>query len=137
MINKTFESVAAALDGIADGSVIMVGGFGTAGMPSELVDGVIASGARELTIISNNAGNGEIGLAALLKAGRVAKVICSFPRQSDSYVFDELYLAGRSSLKSCHKAIWPNVSARQALESVRFIRPPGMARCWPKARKPE
>ena len=99
MINKTFESVAAALDGIVDGSVIMVGGFGTAGMPSELVDGVIASGARELTIISNNAGNGEIGLAALLKAGRVAKVICSFPRQSDSYVFDELYLAGKVQLE--------------------------------------
>jgi 3-oxoadipate CoA-transferase alpha subunit len=77
----------------------MVGGFGTAGMPSELVDGVIASGARELTIISNNAGNGEIGLAALLKAGRVAKVICSFPRQSDSYVFDELYLAGKVQLE--------------------------------------
>jgi 3-oxoadipate CoA-transferase alpha subunit len=99
LINKTFESVAAALDGIADGSVIMVGGFGTAGMPSQLVDGVIASGARELTIISNNAGNGEIGLAALLKAGRVAKVICSFPRQSDSYVFDELYLAGKVQLE--------------------------------------
>jgi hypothetical protein len=99
LINKTFESVAAALDGIADGSVIMVGGFGTAGMPSQLVDGVIASGARDLTIISNNAGNGEIGLAALLKAGRVAKVICSFPRQSDSYVFDELYLAGKVQLE--------------------------------------
>ena len=99
MINKTFDSVAAALDGIADGSVIMVGGFGTAGMPSQLVDGVIASGARDLTIISNNAGNGEIGLAALLKAGRVAKVICSFPRQSDSYVFDELYLAGKVQLE--------------------------------------
>ena len=99
MINKTFESIAAALDGISDGSTIMVGGFGTAGMPSELVDGVIASGVRELTIISNNAGNGEIGLAALLKAGRVAKVICSFPRQSDSYVFDELYLAGKVQLE--------------------------------------
>ena len=99
MINKTFESIAAALDGIADGSIIMVGGFGTAGMPSELVDGVIASGARDLTIISNNAGNGEIGLAALLKAGRVAKVICSFPRQSDSYVFDELYRAGKVQLE--------------------------------------
>jgi 3-oxoadipate CoA-transferase alpha subunit len=99
LINKTFESIAAALDGIADGSVIMVGGFGTAGMPSALVDGVIASGARDLTIISNNAGNGEIGLAALLKAGRVAKVICSFPRQSDSYVFDELYLAGKVQLE--------------------------------------
>ena len=99
MINKTFESVAAAVEGIADGSVIMVGGFGTAGMPSELVDGVIATGARDLTIISNNAGNGEVGLAALLKAGCVRKVICSFPRQSDSYVFDELYRAGKVELE--------------------------------------
>jgi len=99
LINKTFESVAAAVEGIADGSVIMVGGFGTAGMPSELVDGVIATGARDLTIISNNAGNGEVGLAALLKAGCVRKVICSFPRQSDSYVFDELYRAGKVELE--------------------------------------
>lgn len=99
LINKTFESIPAALHGIADGSVIMVGGFGTAGMPSQLIDGLIASGARDLTIISNNAGNGDIGLAALLKAGRVRKVICSFPRQSDSYVFDELYLAGKVELE--------------------------------------
>ncbi len=99
MINKTVESVAAAVAGIADGSVIMVGGFGTAGMPSELVDGVIATGARNLTIISNNAGNGDVGLAALLKAGSVSKVICSFPRQSDSYVFDELYRAGKLELE--------------------------------------
>jgi 3-oxoadipate CoA-transferase alpha subunit len=99
LINKTFESIAAAVHGIADGSVIMVGGFGTAGMPSELVDGVIATGARDLTIISNNAGNGDLGLAALLKAGSVRKVICSFPRQSDSYVFDELYRAGKVELE--------------------------------------
>jgi 3-oxoadipate CoA-transferase alpha subunit len=99
LINKTFESIAAAVAGIADGSVIMVGGFGTAGMPSELVDGVIATGARDLTIISNNAGNGDLGLAALLKAGSVRKVICSFPRQSDSYVFDELYRAGKVELE--------------------------------------
>jgi 3-oxoadipate CoA-transferase alpha subunit len=99
VINKTFESIASAVEGITDGSTIMVGGFGTAGMPSELIDGLIATGARDLTIISNNAGNGEIGLAALLMAGSVRKVICSFPRQSDSYVFDALYRAGKIELE--------------------------------------
>lgn len=99
MIDKIFDSVAAAVDGIRDGSTVMVGGFGTAGMPSELIDGLIAQGARDLTIVSNNAGNGEIGLAALLKAGRVRKVICSFPRQADSYIFDALYRAGKVELE--------------------------------------
>lgn len=99
MIDKIFDSVAAAVDGIGDGSTVMVGGFGTAGMPSELIDGLIAQGARDLTIVSNNAGNGEIGLAALLKAGRVRKVICSFPRQADSYIFDALYRAGKVELE--------------------------------------
>lgn len=99
MIDKRFESIAAAVEGIRDGAVIMVGGFGSAGMPSELIDGVIATGVRDLTIISNNAGNGDQGLAALLKAGSVRKVVCSFPRQSDSYVFDELYRAGKVELE--------------------------------------
>jgi len=99
VIDKTFASIAAAVEGIQDGAVIMVGGFGSAGMPSELIDGVIATGARDLTIISNNAGNGDHGLAALLKAGSVRKVVCSFPRQSDSYVFDELYRAGKVELE--------------------------------------
>ncbi|HTJ94864.1 MAG TPA: 3-oxoacid CoA-transferase subunit A [Pararobbsia sp.] len=99
MIDKIFDSVAAAVDGIRDGSTVMIGGFGTAGMPSELIDGLIEQGARELTIISNNAGNGDIGLAALLKARRVRKVICSFPRQTDSYVFDGLYRAGEIELE--------------------------------------
>ena len=77
----------------------MIGGFGTAGMPAELVDALIAQGATDLTIVSNNAGNGETGLAALLKARRVRKVICSFPRQTDSYVFDALYRAGEIALE--------------------------------------
>ncbi len=92
---------AAALDAVADtpdGATVLVGGFGLAGMPFELVDALIEQGARDLTIVCNNAGNGEVGLAALLKAGRVRKVICSFPRQSDSYVFDELYRAGQVEL---------------------------------------
>lgn len=92
------EDADQAVAGIADGATILVSGFGLAGMPFELIDAVIRQGARDLTIVSNNAGNGEVGLAALLKAGRVRKVICSFPRQSDSYVFDELYRAGKIEL---------------------------------------
>ena len=89
------ETADEAVAGIEDGSTILVGGFGLAGMPFDLIDALIRQGATDLTVVANNAGNGEVGLAALLKAGRVRKVICSFPRQSDSYVFDELYLAGR------------------------------------------
>ena len=99
MIDKTSESVAAAVADVKDGSTVMIGGFGTAGMPSELIDALIAQGARDLAIINNNAGNGDTGLAALLKAGCVRKIICSFPRQSDSWVFDELYRAGKIELE--------------------------------------
>ena len=99
MIDKIVGSVEAALADVRDGATVLVGGFGNAGMPVELIDGLIAQGARELTIVANNAGNGETGLAALLKAGRVRKVICSFPRQADSYVFDGLYRAGKVELE--------------------------------------
>lgn len=99
MINKVIDSLADAVADIQNGATIMIGGFGTAGMPAALVDALIAQGASSLTIISNNAGNGEVGLAGLLKAGRVKKVVCSFPRQTDSYVFDELYRAGRVELE--------------------------------------
>ena len=78
---------------------MLIGGFGTAGIPDELIDGLMAQGARDLTIVNNNAGNGETGLAALLKAGRVRKIICSFPRQADSHVFDALYRSGRIELE--------------------------------------
>jgi len=88
-----------AVDGIEDGSTILVGGFGLAGMPFDLIDALIRQGAKDLTIVANNAGNGEVGLAALLKAGRVGKVLCSFPRQADSYIFDELYRAGKVELE--------------------------------------
>lgn len=90
---------AAAVDGIRDGATILVGGFGMAGMPTTLIDALIAQGATELTVVSNNAGNGDTGLAALLRAGRVRRIICSFPRQSDSYVFDALYRAGDIDLE--------------------------------------
>jgi 3-oxoadipate CoA-transferase alpha subunit len=99
MINKIFESLQSALADVHDGATVMIGGFGTAGMPSELIDALIEQGARELTIVNNNAGNGDIGLAALLKAKRVRKIICSFPRQTDSYVFDALYRAGEIELE--------------------------------------
>ena len=99
MIHKISPSIAAALDGTPDGATVLIGGFGTAGIPSELIDGLIAQGARDLTIVNNNAGNGEVGLAALLKAGRVRKIVCSFPRQVDSYVFDELYRSGKLELE--------------------------------------
>lgn len=99
MINKVVPSLAGAVRDIHNGATVMIGGFGTAGMPSELIDALIEQGAKNLTIVSNNAGNGDIGLAALLKARRVKKVICSFPRQSDSYVFDGLYRAGEIELE--------------------------------------
>ncbi|WP_347558774.1 3-oxoacid CoA-transferase subunit A [Robbsia sp. KACC 23696] len=99
MINKIYESAAAALADIRDESTVMIGGFGNAGMPAELIDALIDQGARELTIVNNNAGNGETGLAALLKAGRVRKIVCSFPRQTDSHIFDGLYRAGKIELE--------------------------------------
>ena len=93
------EDAAQAVAGIADGATILVGGFGMAGMPTALIDALIGHGAKGLTIVSNNAGNGDTGLAALLAAGRVDKVVCSFPRQADSHVFDALYRAGRIRLE--------------------------------------
>jgi len=99
MINKIVTSVAAAVADIGDRATVMIGGFGTAGMPAELIDALIAQGARDLTIVNNNAGNGETGLAALLKARRVKKIICSFPRQVDSQVFDALYRADKIELE--------------------------------------
>ena len=99
MIDKIASSIEVALRGTPDGATIMIGGFGSAGIPDELIDGLIAQGAKDLTVVNNNAGNGEAGLAALLKAGRVRKLICSFPRQADSYVFDALYRSGKLELE--------------------------------------
>jgi 3-oxoadipate CoA-transferase alpha subunit len=99
MINKVVASAAAAVADIPDGATVMIGGFGTAGMPSELIDALIERGPKDLTIVNNNAGNGDTGLAALLKARQVKKIICSFPRQTDSWVFDGLYKAGDIELE--------------------------------------
>jgi 3-oxoadipate CoA-transferase alpha subunit len=99
MIDKIVASAAAAVADVDDGATVMIGGFGTAGMPAELIDALIAQGAKNLTIVNNNAGNGDTGLAALLKARRVKKIVCSFPRQTDSWVFDGLYAAGEIELE--------------------------------------
>jgi 3-oxoadipate CoA-transferase, alpha subunit len=99
MIDKQVSSAAAGVSDVHDGATILVGGFGTAGMPTLLIDALIEQGATELTVVSNNAGNGTSGLAALLKAGRVRKILCSFPRQSDSFIFDELYRSSRIELE--------------------------------------
>lgn len=99
MLNKITESVTDAINSINDGATILIGGFGLAGQPAELIDALIERNAKDLTIVNNNAGNGDTGLAALLKAGCVRKIICSFPRQHDSYVFDELYRMGKIELE--------------------------------------
>jgi 3-oxoadipate CoA-transferase alpha subunit len=99
MISKIVESAAAAVADIRDGSTVMIGGFGSAGQPIELIDALLEQGAKDLTVVNNNAGNGTTGLAALLQAGQVRKIICSFPRQVDSQVFDGLYRAGELELE--------------------------------------
>ena len=99
MIDKTFATAAAALADVRDGATVMIGGFGTAGLPHELIDALTDSGARDLVVVNNNAGNGDTGLARLLALKRVRKIICSFPRQADSHHFDALYRAGEIELE--------------------------------------
>ncbi len=99
MIDKTMPTFEAAVADIPDGATILIGGFGNAGMPSELIDALIGHSAKNLTIVNNNAGNADVGLAALLKTKRVRKILCSFPRQTDSWVFDKLYRAGEIELE--------------------------------------
>jgi 3-oxoadipate CoA-transferase, alpha subunit len=99
MIDKQVASIAAALDGIRDGATILSAGFGAVGAPDELLDGLLAKGVRDLVVVSNNAGSGKRGLAALIDAGLVRKVICSFPRTDDPRAFDAAYKAGRIELE--------------------------------------
>ncbi len=99
MINKFFPTPEAALADVPDSATVMIGGFGNAGMPAELIDCLIAQGATNLTVVNNNAGNADAGLAALIGAGRVRKIICSFPRQTDSWHFDRLYRSGKLELE--------------------------------------
>ena len=99
MIDKRVATVAEALEGVADGATVLVGGFGSVGQPNALIDGLIELGARELTVVANNAGTGRVGLARLMELGRVRRIICSFPRSSNSTIFEELYRAGRIELE--------------------------------------
>jgi 3-oxoadipate CoA-transferase alpha subunit len=99
MINKIVASAQVALADVPHGATVMIHGFGNAGMPSQLIDALIAQGARDLTIVNNNAGNADTGLAALIKARRVRKILCSFPRQTDSWHFDAQYRAGEIELE--------------------------------------
>ena len=99
MLDKRVATVTEAVRDIRDGATILVSGFGGAGSPMELIHALLDQGARDLTIVSNNAGNGHIGLAALLAAGRIARIVCSFPKSSDSTVFDGLYRAGKVELE--------------------------------------
>ena len=114
----------------------MIGGFGTAGIPNELIDGLIEQGARDLTVVNNNAGNADQGLAALLKTGRVRKIICSFPRQADSHVFDELYRSGKIELELVPQG---NLAERMRAAGAgigAFFTPDRLtAPSWPRARK--
>ncbi|MCP5269781.1 MAG: 3-oxoacid CoA-transferase subunit A [Burkholderiaceae bacterium] len=99
MIDKIVSTPAEALADVRDGATVMIGGFGTAGLPDELVEALIDQGARDLTVVNNNAGNGDGGLAALIGAGRVRRIVCSFPRQVDSWHFDRAYREGRIELE--------------------------------------
>jgi len=99
MIDKIVQTMADAMAGIRDGAVVLLGGFGSIGQPNALIDGLIEHGATDLTIVSNNAGVGRIGLARLLELGRVRKIICSYPRSVDPVVFEELYRAGKIELE--------------------------------------
>jgi 3-oxoadipate CoA-transferase alpha subunit len=99
MINKIVQSVADALAGVKDGSIVLVGGFGSVGQPDALIEGLIEQGAKDLVAVANNAGIGHVGLARLMELGRVRKIICSFPRSSDPVVFETLYREGRIELE--------------------------------------
>jgi 3-oxoadipate CoA-transferase alpha subunit len=99
MIDKQVSTPEDAVADVFDGATVLIGGFGWSGMPTRLVDALIAQGSKDLTIVHNNAGNGETGIAALLKHGRVRRILCSYPRQADSYVFDGLYRAGKIELE--------------------------------------
>lgn len=135
MIDKSVPSLEEAIAGIPDGATIMIGGFGTAGQPTTLIDALIAQGARDLTIINNNAGNGEVGLAALLKARRVRKMICSFPRQVDSQIFDDLYRRGEVELELVPGNLAARIQAAGAGLGL-SIRQQATVRRWLKAKKP-
>ncbi|WYX62642.1 3-oxoacid CoA-transferase subunit A [Achromobacter xylosoxidans] len=136
MIDKFIDTPAAAVADIHDGATVLVSGFGGAGMPTELLHALIEQGARELTVVSNNAGNHETGLAALIKAGRVRKVICSFPKASHSWVFDDLYRRGGIELECVPQGTIAERLRAAGAGLGGFFTPRPTAPNWPPARKP-
>lgn len=136
MTTQICADVDEAVAGIEDGSTVLVGGFGMAGMPVDLIDALIRQGAKDLTVVSNNAGNGDTGLAALLAKGRVRKVICSFPRQADSWVFDELYRASRIELEVVPQGNLAERMQAASTASAPSSAPLASAPCSPRARRP-
>ena len=136
MINKIVLSAAEAVADIRDGATVMIGGFGTAGMPSELIDALIEQGARDLTIVNNNAGNGDTGLAALLKAKRVRKIICSFPRQTDSLGLRRAVSRRRDRARARAAGQSGRAHSRRRRGHRRVLHArPATARCSPRARR--
>ena len=128
MIDKFVASPEAALADVPDGATIMIHGFGNAGMPAALIDALIAQGAKDLTIVNNNAGNADTGLAALIGARRVRKILCSFPRQADSWHFDRLYRAGEIELELVPQGTLAERIRAAGAASARSSRRPRMGR---------
>ena len=136
MIDKIAASVAEALAGVKDGATVMIGGFGTAGIPNELIDGLIEQGAKDLTVVNNNAGNGDTGLAALLQGRARAQDHLQLPAPGrQPCVRRALPQRARSNWSWCRRATWPSASAPPAPASAPSSRPPAMARSWPRARR--
>jgi 3-oxoadipate CoA-transferase, alpha subunit len=127
MIDKIVASCEAAVADVHDGATLMIGGFGTAGLPNELTEALIAQGAKDLVVVNNNAGNGDSGLAALIAANRVRKIVCSFPRQTDSHHFDRAYREGRIELELVPQG---NLAADRRRGRVKAAFGPECRKCW-------
>ncbi len=130
MTTAHLTDVDAAVADIPNGATVMIGGFGVAGQPIELVDALHRHGAKDLTVVNNNAGNGDHGLAALLKTGNVRKILCSFPRQRDSWVFDDLYRSGKIELE-----VVPQGNLAERMRAAGAGIGAFSARYWPRAKK--
>lgn len=132
-MDKTVTSAAQAVADIPDGACVMIGGFGGSGAPIELIHALIDAGPKNLTVVNNNAGNGHVGLAALIEQGQVAKLICSFPRSADPKVFTELYLVSGIELEIVPQGTLAERIRAGGRGYRRFTRPPALARTWRRA----
>ena len=135
MINKIVQSMAEAMAGIRHGSVVLIGGFGSVGQPNALIEALIEQGAKDLTVVANNAGVGRIGLARLMEPGRVRKIICSFPRTTDPVVFETLYRAGKIELEIVPQGTLAERMRAAGAGIPAFYTPTARGTCWRRARK--